>query len=260
MGSLAAGGLARNLAYVTVVLPAHALSEVSRDNQYSLSTVVAALGVSDAHAVLVGAVSYVVALCVGIYVGVRLARDYHDPAFALLVPPAFGLLGGSFVHTGEIAVAAPACLLLFARAHRHRTLLLFTLVLLAVPWMLATSAASFLAPLFPVAILVYVLGGRDRTRALVSALASLVVIVGLFFISLHTPPHVIAHAVARPPIDPRLAEASWRTLVLGNSTNRLAMWLLRLPTWIGLIVFASAAVALVGKASLEARSTRDATA
>ena len=184
------------------MLPAHALSEVSRDNQYSLSTVVAAFGVSDARAVLIGAVSYVVALCVGIYVGVRLARDYHDPAFVLLVPPVFGLLGGSFVHTGEIAIAAPACLLLFARAHRNRTLLLFTLVLLAVPWMLATSAASFLAPLFPVAILVYVLGGRDRVRVLGSALATLVVITGLFFFSLHTPPHVIAHAVARPPDRP----------------------------------------------------------
>ena len=43
--SIASVGVAQTLGYVTVVLPAHALSEVSRDNQYSLSTVMTALGV-----------------------------------------------------------------------------------------------------------------------------------------------------------------------------------------------------------------------
>jgi hypothetical protein len=248
--SLVMSGLTQSIAYVTSVLPAHALAEVSRDNQYSLSTVVAALGVPDGHAVAIGSASYVVMAIVGIVVGVRLARDYHDPAFVLLVPPAFTLLGGSFVHTGEIAIAAPACLLLLTRAENHRTLLLAILILLSVPWMLATSAASFLAPLFPVAFLVYVLGGRDRTMALASALGSAVIILLLFLTAVHTPPHGIAQAISRPPIDPRLAEAGWRDLVLGNSTNRLAMWLLRLPTWIGLLGLVTLSVSLPRRRTL----------
>ena len=47
---------AHNVTYVATVLPAHVL-EVSRDNQYSLSTVVAAMGLSDKAAALLGSVS-----------------------------------------------------------------------------------------------------------------------------------------------------------------------------------------------------------
>lgn len=253
VGSLAAAGFARNLQYFTSVLPAHALAEVSRDNQYSLSTVLAALGVPDAQAVALGGVSYVLAGALGIVVGIRLARDYLEPAFVLLVPPAFSLLGGSFVHTGEIAAAVPAALLLLSRAQHQRGVLLVVLPLLAVPWMLATSAALLLAPVFPVAYLVYAFTRRDRTLALASALASLLVILALFFFALQTPPHPIASAVVRPPIDPRLAEAGWRTFVLGNSTNRLVTWLLRLPTWVGLIALAGAAIAMMKHTSLSTK-------
>ncbi|MEO6836226.1 MAG: glycosyltransferase 87 family protein, partial [Candidatus Tumulicola sp.] len=228
--SLVSGGLARNIAYLTTVIPAHALAEVSRDNQYSLSTVVAALGVPDGRAVLIGGISYAIVAAIGVYVAVRLARDRFDPAFALLVPPAFALLGGSFVHTVEIAAAVPACLLLLARAPAYRGALLLSLILLAVPWMFATSAVLFLAPFFPVAYLVYVLGRRDRALAIAAALTSLALIAMLSNLALQPAAHAVAHHVVRPPIDPRLAEASWRAFVLGNSTNRPVMWLLRLPT------------------------------
>lgn len=256
VGSLAASGLARNIAYFTTVLPAHALSEVSRDNQYSLSTVVSALGIPDLQAVALGGLSYIIASVLGIVVGVRLARDYLDPAFALLVPPAFSLLGGSFVHTGEIAIAVPAALLFLVRTQNQRGIFLAILVLLAVPWMLATSLSLLLAPAFPVAYLIYSFAGRDRSLALAGALASFIAIAGLFFFALHSPPHPGASAAWHPPIDPRLAEASWRTLVLGNSTNRLATWLLRLPTWIGLIAFAGSAIAIMRSVSLSAKLVR----
>ncbi len=254
--SLASGGLAHNIGYLAVVLPAHALSEVSRDNQYSLATVVAALGAPDSQAVTIGTLSYGLVVLIGVVVAVRLARVYHDPAFAVLVPPAFALLGGSFVHTVELAAAVPACLLLFMRAEAQRGWLLAALVLLAVPWMLATSVALFLAPLFPVAYLVYVLGGRDRTCALAATVASFAAIVGLFALALAPPVHNIAAHVIRPPIDPSLAEASWRAYVLGNSTNRPVMWLLRLPTWIGLLLLAGIAAAQSGKSSAPRRDAR----
>ncbi|HKU81160.1 MAG TPA: glycosyltransferase 87 family protein [Candidatus Tumulicola sp.] len=254
--SLAASGLARNIAYFTTVLPAHALSEVSRDNQYSLATVLAALGVHDRQAALLGGISYIITTVLGIIVGLRLARDYLDPAFAVIIPPAFTLLGGSFVHTGEIAAAAPAALLFFARAQSGRPILLAILILLAVPWMLATSISSFLAPLFPVAYLVYVLGGRARTWALASALASFFAIASLFYFSAHSAGLHPATLVVRPPIDPRLAEASWRSFVLGNSTNRPATWLLRLPTWLGLIAFVWSAVATMRGTPFPAKLAR----
>lgn len=242
--SFAAGGFAQNVAYVTSVLPAHALSEVSRDNQYSLATVAASLGVPDATAALAGSISYVAMTAVGAILGVRFASRYRDAAFAVLIPPAFSLLGGSFVHTGEIAAAIPAALLLFTRAAEHRAWLAAALVLLAVPWMFATSVALFLAPFFPVAYLVYVLVKRERSVALMAALVAFAAIAGLFTLSIAFPGHPTGHAHLYPPIDPRLAEASWRAFVLANSTNNPVMWLLRLPTWCGLAVFALGAVAL----------------
>jgi peptidoglycan/LPS O-acetylase OafA/YrhL len=240
--SIASGGFAHNLAYFTTVLPAHALSEVSRDNQYSLSTVIAALGVPDRPAVLAGSVSYLAMLGLGVAVGLALARRYREPAFIPLVPCAFALLGGSFAHTEAIAAAVPAALLLYVRAREHRGLLFGSLVLLAVPWMYASSVALFLAPFYPVAYLTYVLWRRDRAIAAAAGLAAGAAILGLFALA-GSSSHVVAGLAPHPPIDPRLAEASWRDFVLGNSTNRLSMWLLRLPTWAGLIGFVIAAIA-----------------
>ena len=242
--SLAAGGFARSIAYVTAVLPAHALSEVSRDNQYSLSTVAAALGLPDASAVLLGSISYAIAVAAGVAAGVRLAARYGDPALAPLVAAAFSLLGGSFVHTGEIAAAVPAALLLFVREGGRRAWLFSALALLAVPWMLATSVTMFLAPVFPVAYLTYELYKRDRTAPMLAAFVSFALIAALFRFSGEGAQHAIAAVRTHPPIDPNLAEAGWRDFVLANSTNRPAMWLLRLPTWAGLIAFAAGAVAL----------------
>ena len=199
--SIASSGVAQTIAYVTAVLPAHALSEVSRDNQYSLSTVMTALGVPDASAALAGSISYAIVGIAGVLVALRLARRYHDPALTLLVPPAFSLLGGSFVHTGEIAAAVPASLVLYTHAQKYRGSLLAALILLAVPWMLATSAAMFLAPLFPVAYVTYTLRRSERA-ALGAALASGAAIVGLFALYLmpaaHAPSHVHVYPHDRP--------------------------------------------------------------
>jgi Glycosyltransferase family 87 len=245
--SVASGGVTQTISYFTAVLPAHALAEVSRDNQYSLSSVLTSLGVPDASAALLGGVSYLVMTSLGVLVALRLARRYADPAMVVLVPPAFALLGGSFVHTNEIAAAVPACLLLFTRAQAYRSCIFAALVLLAVPWMAATSATLFLAPAFPVAYLTYVLGRRDRTMALAAAVASFAAILALFELASTPGGHAVT-AYLRPAIDPRLAEASWRTFVLGDVTNRSIMWLLRLPTWAGL-------VALIASAALLARKT-----
>jgi hypothetical protein len=240
--SIALAGPAQAIFYCTTVLPAHALAEVSRDNQYSVSTVLAALGTPDTPAVVAGSVSYIVMSIVGIVVALRLARRYDAPAIAALVPPALSLVGGSFVHTAEIGAAVPACLVLFTRVAEYRGWLFAALLLLAVPWMLATSAALFLAPLYPAAYLAFVLYKRDRTFAVAVAVAVFALIAGLFALASAPADHAVAYARVHPAIDPRLAESGWRALVLGNTTNRPVMWLLRLPTWSGLIVLASTAI------------------
>jgi hypothetical protein len=231
--SLAVGGVSQNFMYVFSVVPAHALSEVSRDNQYSLSTVIAAFGTPDAAAAFAGTLCYIVMLALGVAVAIALARRFNEPALLVLVPPAFSLFGGSFVHVTEIAAAVPACLLIFARAQMYRAWFFAALILLAIPWLMSGSAAMFLAPAYPIGYIIYVLWRSELKYALAGAVISLAVILALFTIAaVPWPHHAIAHAY--PAIDPRLAEASWRALVLGNSTNRPATLLLRLPTWAGL--------------------------
>jgi hypothetical protein len=217
---------------------------VSRDNQYSLATVLAALGFPDVSAALAGSISYVVVSALGVLVALRLARRFDDPSLTVLVPAAFSVLGGTFVHTGEIAAAIPACLLLYTQARALRSWLFVAVILLIVPWMLATSAAMFLAPIFPVAYVAYALSRGDRIAALGAALASTAMIAGLFALYALPAGHPTGHVHFYPPFDPRLAESSWRQFVLPNVTNRPVMWLLRLPTWGGLIIFTACAALL----------------
>ncbi len=252
--SILAGGVTHNMQYLTVVLPAHALSEVSRDNQYSLSTIVAALGASDPAAVTAGSISYAVMVILGVAVGLRLSRRFVDGAFAVLVPTAFALVGGTFVHTEAMAAAVPAALLIYTRAPEYRAWAFFGgVLLLTVPWMFAVSVVMLLAPVFPIAYLTSALWSRKRVQMATVALASLVGIVVLFAIAFATR-HAVTPAHVRPAIDPRLAEYAWRDFVLKGSTNRLAMWLLRLPTWAGLLSTAALAVTLSRSRSDE-RST-----
>jgi hypothetical protein len=129
--------------------------------------------------------------------------------------------------------------------------LMAIIVLLSVPWIDATSAALFDAWLFPAAFLVYMLHG-GRTQTLAAAVASAAAILVLFVLASHpgAPPGNFVSA-AHPPIDPNLAEASWRALTLGDTTNRPVMWLLRLPTWLALIALVVMASTLTRRTDLE---------
>ncbi len=128
-------------------------------------------------------------------------------------------------------------------------------MLLAVPWLQATSIVMFLAPFFPVAYLVYELWRQDRTLPLGTALLAFITIGGLFGV-LAAQPHAEAAALphAHPPIDPawkyRRRRVGAISSKLSNTTNRPIMWLLRLPTWCGLLLLAGSAVALTRKPRL----------
>src|SRR6201999_1772899 len=146
----------------------------------SLSTVLAAAGVSDRASAQLGALSYLLMLTLGVLVGTRLAKRYVNGAFAVVIPTAFALIGGSFVHTEALAAAVPAAMMLFAHETRRRALLLVTSLLLTVPWIFATSAALFLAPIVPTAYLVRELWATKRTTWAIAGLATAALIVLLF--------------------------------------------------------------------------------
>jgi len=146
--SLAAGGAALNLEYLTQVLPAHARSEVGNfAAQYSLTAFAYALGAGVRPALVLGEASYLVMLAFGIEFARRLTARFGDRAFIALAPAACILIGGVYVHDHQMALALPCGFLLARYAPKMRPLAYASLVVLGVPWESVLRVA--LLPLFP---------------------------------------------------------------------------------------------------------------
>jgi hypothetical protein len=250
--SIGALGMGANAEYFASVLPAHALSEAARDTQFSLTAVLAALGLSQQFAVRGGAISYAAMLAAGVLVAGYLAKKSCNDAFVVCIPPAFAVFGGTFIHITQIAAALPAALLLVRHgAGTNRGLALTVLLLLAVPWIWAISPALLVAPFVPVGYLVARYLPGNRVVVLVAAIAAVALLFGLHELAAAAP-HAAARAAA--PIDAKLAEASWSRFAQGSSSEALAAWLLRLPTWIGLLMLAATSIVLTVMPSGEASS------
>ncbi|GAC1561894.1 MAG: hypothetical protein NVS3B17_14890 [Vulcanimicrobiaceae bacterium] len=133
--SFVAVGWATNIEYFSVVLPAHARSEVAGFGaQYSLTSLAYALGFSEGASVLWGETSYVATTVAGIALAARLRDRWNDAAVVALVPPALATFGGVFVHIHQMAAAIPLALLVLAKEPKLRTVSLAVVVALAIPW------------------------------------------------------------------------------------------------------------------------------
>jgi len=110
--SLATVGAAESIDYLRRVLPIHALAEAPFAFQDSLTYALTMLHVREALAIHVGTASYVVMFLVGLLTARVLARRTGDLAFYVLLPPAFVLLGGTFIKQQQLIVAIPLCFLL----------------------------------------------------------------------------------------------------------------------------------------------------
>jgi len=134
-------GFKQAVEYVHDVLPAHASSEIAHRGQYSLTSFLHFMGVSDSAALFLGALSYAGFVVIGVIVAYRLRRSLDEEAFLIVIPAAFALLGGVFIHITQMAIALPAGLLLYSKYPRGLPALRWGIMLLAVPW----SASSDLA-------------------------------------------------------------------------------------------------------------------
>lgn len=227
-------GFAANVEYFTSVLPAHALSELTRDTQYSATAVLSAFGFSQDVAVRAGSVWYAAMVIAGVTLAGLLARRMGNEAFIVCVPPAFAVFGGTFIHITQIAAAVPAAMLLVSyTSRRYRGPALVALLLLAVPWGWSLSPALQIAPVVPVAYIAWCYQRRGLLAILVSAFVAAGLVVA--FSQLYGLPSVQlgAHLPA-PAIDPRLAEATWSAYSQRGSHGSIVAWAVRIPTWGGL--------------------------
>lgn len=249
---VAVSGPAGALAYVTSVLPAHAQSEIGYVAQYGVTWIAHAGGAPDAIALRAGEVSYGLLVAVGVWVAGVLARTSADRAILVLVPAAFAVVGGPFVHYSEMTLALPAILLLLHRTRgRPRSLFACALLLAAVPWQWIVPDAAIALPAILAAIFGIAVGvlGLRAGRALQVTLAALAVGILLLTVALRVGPQVEHGAIVH--VDRSLAQASWSTYVRSRLASTGVAWIAaKLPTWAGVWLLAFGSLYAVAQKQL----------
>jgi len=248
--TIATIGPMRTLEYVHDVLPAHAASEIAHRGQYSLTNLLHVMGAPDNAALFLGELSYAAFVIVGIIVAYRLRRSLQEDAFLIVIPAAFALLGGVFVHNTQMATALPAGLLLFAKHQRPTPLLGWGIILLAVPWSSAADLEPFqlLAAMSIAVPSFYFL--ENATAAAQATILQGIALVGSPYI--FRAEHVFdAESVSQAtfiwkhlaiPSD-ALSEDAWRLYVSEvYSRNAILFTVFKIPTWFGASTIAAHAL------------------
>ena len=251
--SVATLGLRNNLEYFRFELPLQALSEVTADDQYSLTWLLATLGQPPATALALGSASYAFMLALGVTLGTYLGAR-RRLGYVMLLPPAAVALGGTFVHDVQIAAAIPFAFLLARDVRPLRLWALGVVPLLLLP------ATSMLHPGFPIPALaalavVFLIGQTIATnqqplhRGLIYvAQAALVGVVAMWLWSGHrgavavSPPIVIT----APKISPDdYAPVVWRAYLDATGAvgkPKLHYIFEKIPGWFALIVLVCGAI------------------
>lgn len=229
--SLAAGGPQTNAEYALRVLPAHAVSELGTAAQYGLSALVHLSGASVRVALLAGTIQYAAFVVAGIVLARSMMRTH--PEAIVLVPLAFAVTGGTFVHQSEVAGALPLALLLAGRGGSIAAW--WSAWLLAIPWEFELATGFGIAGgVVTTAVVAY------RRRPLVSAIgAGAAVAIALLLAHARYPMHL--QSAPLPPVAAgALAEAGWRPIAEMNPPRLL--WLpSHLLTYAGLVCAFAAA-------------------
>jgi hypothetical protein len=147
------------------------------------------------------------------------------------------LIGGPYLHLGQIAAAVPAAILLAARAPQMRMMPVYVAVLLAIPWQ-KVAIFPLLVPCAALvtALLVWELSARNLETVMRAVLASAILggLIGVATVLIASQNHVPARA-PEVVIDASLAQASWSNDVREhNSNGSVAMLAAKAPTWLGL--------------------------
>jgi hypothetical protein len=234
---------ASQLAYLTQLLPAHAFAETRAEGQYSLTFALTLLRIGDAAALAVGSAGTIVMLILAVAVAGALAMRRNRAAIAI-VPAGCAVVGGTFVHLQQEALAVPAALLLFttAPARTGRMCAGAGLVLLAIPWAYpCTVKGVLLLTLAACAITLWYVW-RGSMRAVIACLA--VCCACLAWSENHPPPAFpVPQISAWPPSTPVSRE--WREVNV--SMARVDSFPIgeKLPTWIGLAAMTAAGLTVL---------------
>lgn len=229
--ALATVGFGGALEYVARVLPAQAAAETGYVYQYSLTYLLSALGAPQTAALLLGDVSYVAMLIAGLWLGRHLSGALGRRELLAYMPAACSVIGGTYVHMVDLAVAIPAALVLATRLEgRPKQVAAVALALLAVPWIAVwITKKLFLASVFVVAaILVRLQAGRAVS------LATFVSIAGAIYLFELWPPAAFAATTSKTFAASDLVQAAWRDYVVALGRGEPQWLIVKVPTWAAL--------------------------
>ena len=273
--SIAAVGVEINVEYVRTVLPLVALGEVAANDQYSLTHVLAAIGMSPSRAVSIGSASFLFMLAVGVTLALRLAKR-RRLAYLLLLPPAAGMLGGSYIHDVQLVAEIPLALLIATDAPALGAWSIGAAILLLLP-ALSHRFAAFPAP--AIFVLTAIVSLLEQLKATVQAgwrkrsalLLEIVVVAGVgativqgIHANSRTAQPIAAQAVAAPAISASdFAPQVWGEYLTSIPLEHGASHYIieKLPGWfaIALLMLCALRLAVVDERSMPARiATTDA--
>jgi hypothetical protein len=235
-------GPVRTLEYFHDVLPAHAASEIAHRGQYSFTSLLHVMGAPDPAALFFGELSYVILIVIGIIAAYRLRRSMQEDAFIIVIPAAFTLLGGAFVHNTQMATALPASLLLYSKYKRSTPVLGWGIILLAVPWSSAPDLEHvqlLVALSIAISSLYFLESTTAAAQATIVQGIALLVSPCIFRAEHVTDAASVSQAnfiwkhLAIPA--GALSEQAWRLYVSENfSRHSMLFTLFKIPTWLGL--------------------------
>lgn len=218
--------------YVARVLPAQAAAETTYAYQYSLTYLAATLGAPSNVALVLGDLSYLAMLALGVWLGRRSAGALRRPEMLAYVPAACSVVAGPYVHMVDLPVAIPAAAVLATSLKGSpKTVAAASLALLAIPWIAVwINKKLFLAALVAAGGILF--GVQADVAASVALFAAIALSIYLLELA---PPAALVTTIDTSFAPADLAQAAWRYYVLHLGPVSSLWLVVKLPTWIALV-------------------------
>ncbi len=150
LASLATLGLSTNIEYFTSVLPAHVLSEIFRDTQYSLTELLVSFGFPLSSAIEAGTIWYVAMVALGLFVGLVWHGIPVTPHSRYACRRRSQCsVERSFMRPRSPLPSRRRCLLATYSNGKTKTAAVIALLALSVPWGWVVSLAVLVSPPVP---------------------------------------------------------------------------------------------------------------
>jgi hypothetical protein len=233
LAAVAVVGARGAVEYLTVVLPAHAGSEIRFPFQYSLTYALASAGLAPAVARFAGTLSYFILFAIGLMLAPRLQRALGRRELLIFIPALCAVIAGAFLHQEELCFALPAILVLaVATQGPIRSFFAIAVCVLSIPWLLVWGEKQLLlAAIFVCAVILLRL--RIDLRVALVTLCALAATMYLFELA---PPHLpIPAQIERVYAPHELAQREWRNYTDQRSTRDFLWLAIKIPTWLALL-------------------------